>query len=64
MMLMRLTKRKARELAEVHQYVEDLKQVTILRNHSTDKEEKLRYTESIEIMQIVLNILNGGGKNV
>lgn len=52
------------DLKEIHQYVEDLKEVTGLRDKCLDPEEKTRYNEVIKIMQLVMQRLNElGGIN-
>ena len=52
------------DLPQISLYVKDLKEITQLRDHAlkmAQAEEAQRYNESIEIMQIVLNMLNQEG---
>lgn len=44
-------------LSEIHQYTEDLKQITFLRDKSTGDERK-RYDDCLLVMQEVLHFLN------
>lgn len=45
-------------LSEIHQYTDDLKQVTFLRDKCQNKQERERYDDCIEVMQEVLVRLN------
>lgn len=54
---MRLRQKSINSL-EVHQYVEDLKSITLLRDTCSDREEVGRYIDIIEVMQSVLLRLN------
>lgn len=61
---MKLYKLKTkRDMAEIHQYVEDLKTVTNLRRHALSsgiggEDELARYDTTLEVMQLVLIELN------
>lgn len=48
------------DLAEIHQYTQDLERVTMLRDKSHSEEERERYTTAIKIMQLVLVEIQGG----
>jgi hypothetical protein len=48
----------AADLAEIHQYVEDLGHMTILRDKCMDAEERSRYDNILKVMQLVLHRLN------
>lgn len=48
------------DLAEIHQYTQDLERVTMLRDKSLSDDERERYTTAIKIMQLVLVEIQGG----
>lgn len=55
-------KRRKKQFDEVHQYVEDLESITELRNRAEERGhlgEFDRYNVNIEVMQLVLEQLNG-----
>lgn len=57
-LLPRRNKQWQPELADIHEYTQDLQRITVLRDKCTDKDEKGRYDRAIEVMQEVLIFLN------
>lgn len=48
----------APNLAEIHEYTQDLQQVTFLRDKCQDEAEQQRYSDCVKVMQEVLIFLN------
>lgn len=47
---------------EVHQYTEDIARITFLRDKCSDINERKRYNNIIEIMQLVMQHINDNGE--
>jgi hypothetical protein len=56
------SKHLAVNLAEIHQYVNDLERITMLRDKSRRELEIARYNDVLEVMQLVLKYLNDIGE--
>lgn len=54
---MKLRKPKI-DLVEIHQYVQDLERITMLRDKSKETKEVIRYNTILEVMQKVMVRLN------
>lgn len=50
-------------LIEIHDYTLDLQRITMLRDKSTDEQERARYDACIDVMQEVLIFLGTRPKN-
>jgi hypothetical protein len=50
-------------LNEIHDYTLDIQRVTMLRDKTTNEQERVRYDTCIDVMQEVLIFLNTRPKN-